>query len=302
MDGEPALAIDDHLPFLARALEEDHAANDVTARAVVPADRAAVADVFARETLVVAGLPLAAAVFRILDDDAVVDLAVEDGEQVSAGTRVLTVSGRARAILAAERTALNLLGRLCGVATLTHDFVEAGLGTGARIYDTRKTTPGWRALEKYAVRCGGGENHRSDLADAAMIKENHLYAAFGRTGPESIREAIRRCRASLPAGTVVYCEVETLEELDAAAAEKADVILLDGFELGDVRRAVQRVRALPPPRPQLEATGGVRLDTVEALASAGVTRLSAGALTRSATIRDLSLRVRRQEPLPPRSG
>jgi nicotinate-nucleotide pyrophosphorylase (carboxylating) len=292
MDDDDALDVAEHLPFLARALEEDRAENDLTARAVVPADATSVADVVARETMVVAGLPLAAAVFRILDSDAAVDLLVEDGEQVSSGTRVLTVSGRSRAILSAERTVLNLLGRLCGVATRTRAFVEAAMGTGARIYDTRKTTPGWRTLEKYAVRQGGGENHRKDLADAAMIKENHIRAAFGRTGPDAIREAIRRCRRALPPGTTLYCEVEDLAELDAALAEKADVVMVDGFDLGDVRRAVQRVRQLPPPRPALEATGGVRVETVEALAAAGVVRLSAGAITRSAGILDLSLKVR----------
>ncbi len=290
---EDALDVEEHLPFLARALEEDRAENDLTARAIVPEDARAEADVVARETLVVAGLPLAAAAFRILDSDAAVDLHVADGEEVSAGTRVLTVKGLARAILSAERTVLNLLGRLCGVATTTHAFVEAAMGTGGRIYDTRKTTPGWRALEKYAVRCGGGHNHRRDLADAAMIKENHLYAAFGKTGPESIREAIRRCRASLPAGTTIYCEVETMDELDAAIATKADVVMVDGFDVGDVRRAVQRLRQVPPPRPSLEATGGIRLETVEAVAAAGVTRLSTGAITRHAPIADLSLRLRR---------
>jgi nicotinate-nucleotide pyrophosphorylase (carboxylating) len=178
------------------------------------------------------------------------------------------------------------------VATATRALVEATAGTGARILDTRKTTPGWRELERYAVRAGGGENHRADLADAAMVKENHLRAAFGRTGPEAIREAVRRCRASLPPGTTVYCEVETLDELDAAIEARADVVMLDGFDLGDVRRAVQRLRGVPPPRPRLEATGGVRLDTAPALAAAGVPRLSTGAITRGATILDLSRRVR----------
>jgi nicotinate-nucleotide pyrophosphorylase (carboxylating) len=205
---------------------------------------------------------------------------------------VLTVTGPARAVLAGERTALNVLGHLSGVATLTRAYVEAVLATGARILDTRKTTPGWRALEKHAVRCGGGENHRLDLADAAMVKSNHLRAAFGREGPEAVREAVRRCRAALPGGTDLYVEVRTLEELDVACEEQASVVMLDNFDLGDVRRAVQRVRALPPPRPVLEATGGMRLDTVEAFAAAGVQRISVGAITKSAPAADLSLVVR----------
>jgi nicotinate-nucleotide pyrophosphorylase (carboxylating) len=292
MDDRTPLDPREHHDFLRRALAEDRAEEDLTAKAVVPADRRVAADIVAREPAVVAGLPLAAEAFRLLDPDASVDPKVEDGESVGAGTVVLAVEGRARAILSAERTALNLLGRLSGVATLTRAFVEAVLATGARILDTRKTTPGWRALEKYAVRCGGGENHRRDLADAAMIKENHLYAAFGRTGPEAIREAIRRCRESLPADTPLCVEVEDLAEAEAAAQAGAEVLMCDGFELGDLRRVVRMVRGLPGRRPIVEATGGVTLETVEAIAAAGIPRISVGRITKGAPSSDFSLRVR----------
>jgi nicotinate-nucleotide pyrophosphorylase (carboxylating) len=241
---------------------------------------------------VLAGLPLAGPVFRSLDPDADVTCHLEDGERVAAGSRVLTVRGLARAVLSGERTALNLLCHLSGVATLTAAFVEAAMATGVRILDTRKTLPGWRALEKYAVCCGGGENHRMDLADAAMVKENHLYAAFGRTGPDAIREAVTRCKAALPEGLPLYVEVENHEELEAAASAGASVLMLDGFDLGDIRRAVKTVRGLPPPRPELEVTGGVTLENVAAFAAAGAQRISIGALTHSAPALDLHLRVR----------
>jgi len=288
----PALDVEALRPFLAAALDEDRARADVTAAAVVPQDRTATADVVARGSGTLAGLALAEPVFRMLDPEAQVVLHYEDGEVVGAGSSVLTVEGRARAVLSAERTVLDVLGHLGGVATLTAAFVEATMGTGVEILDTRKTTPGWRVLEKYAVRCGGGRNHRMDLADAAMVKENHLYAAFGRTGPDAIREAARRCRTELGEGKTLYVEVESLEELDAAVEAGADVVMLDGFDLGTIRQAVRAVRSLPPPQPVLEITGGVTLETVGAYAATGVSRISIGALTHSAPHLDLSLRIR----------
>ncbi len=288
----PPLDLAAHRAFLENALEEDHARHDVTATAIVPAEARGVADVLARSTGVLAGVALAAEVFRLLDPEAAVECLAADGDLVGEGTTVLTVRGNARAILSAERTALNLLGRLGGIATLTHRFVEATMGTGVHVLDTRKTTPGMRHLEKYAVACGGGTPHRMDLEDAAMIKENHLYAAFGATGEASIREGIRRCRAALPAGKTLYVEVEDLNELDAAVEEGADVVMLDGFDLGRIREAVHRLRGRDAPRPALEITGGVRLDTIAALASAGAQRISSGALTHSAPGMDLSLRMR----------
>ena len=288
-----SLDLDALRPHLERALAEDHAQTDVTARAVVadPAQRAT-ADVFARASGTLAGLPLAEPIFRLLDPEAAVTLHYEDGERVGENAPILTVAGRARALLSAERTVLDFLGRLSGVATMTAAYVDAALGTGVQILDTRKTTPGWRTLEKYAVTCGGGINHRMDLEDAAMIKENHLYAAFGHTGPDAIREAAQRCRAALPDGRILYVEVENLAELDAAIEAGADVAMLDGFDLGLIRQAVKRVREVKPPRPKLEVTGGVTLENVGAYAASGVQRISIGALTHSAPQLDVSMRVR----------
>jgi nicotinate-nucleotide pyrophosphorylase (carboxylating) len=284
----PPLDVAEHLDLLARALEEDHARRDVTTHAVVRDDRAARAVVVAKAVGVLAGLPLVLPCFRLLDADATVESSFADGARVAPGDVVLEIGARARAILSAERTALNLLGHLSGIATLTRRFVDETEGTRAIVLDTRKTTPGLRHLEKYAVACGGGVPHRMDLEDAAMIKENHLYAAFGRTGPDSIREAVRRCRAALAPGRTLCCEVENLEELDAAVEAGADVVMLDGFDLDDVRRAVARVEAKGV---QLEVTGGVDLSTVRAIAATGVDRMSSGALTHSAPGLDLSLRV-----------
>lgn len=292
MDELPRLPLDDLAPFLERALAEDRAAEDVTARAIVPADRAAVADVIARGSGSLAGLPLAAPLFRLVDPDVALTFHQEDGEEVAAGSPVLTAEGRARSLLAAERTLLNVLGRMGGIATLTRAFVEAAMGTRARILDTRKTAPGWRVLDKYAVLCGGGHNHRMDLSDAAMIKENHLYAAFGTTGPEAIREAVARCREALPDGVDLFVEVENQAELEAAAEAGATRIMLDGFDLGTIRAAVRWVRAMPPPRPLLEVTGGVTLTNVGAYAATGVDRISIGALTHSAPVLDLAMKIR----------
>jgi nicotinate-nucleotide pyrophosphorylase (carboxylating) len=292
MPTDDALDVPAHLPLIARALEEDRAGQDVTSRAVVPAGRRVVADVKAKGHGVVAGLPLLEPVFRSLDPDVTVALHHEDGEVVGPGSVVATVTGDARAILAGERTALNLLGRLGGIASLTHRFVEAVTGTGTRILDTRKTTPGWRALEKYAVRAGGGESHRTSLADAAMVKENHLHAAFGATGPDAIREAVARCRSALAPGVSLCVEVEDDAEVEAALDAGVDVLMLDGFDLGGVRRAVRLVRSRPPPRPKVEVTGGVTVENVAAFAAAGADRVSVGALTHSAPALDVHLRIR----------
>lgn len=286
------LDVEEHLPFLARALEEDRASADVTSRALVDAEVTAVADVVAKGAGVIAGTPLVEPLFRFLDPEARVGVRTPDGERVAPGAVVLTVEGNARAILAAERTALDVLAHLSGIASLTAAFVAAVEGTGARILETRKTTPGWRVLEKYAVRCGGGSNHRLTLADAAMVKANHLRAAYGGTGPDAVREATRRLRRSLAPGVRLYVEVEDLEELEAALDERPDVVMLDNFTPEAVREAVRRAGARPPPRPEMESTGGVRLSNVRAFAEAGVGRISVGALTHSAPHLDLSLRLR----------
>lgn len=284
--------------LLERALAEDRAAEDVTTAALVTPDRRAVADLVAKAPGVICGLPLVGAVFTLLEEGARTEAFCRDGDAVEAGTRVATVEATAQAILRGERTALNLVQRLSGVATRTAAFVALAAGVG--VYDTRKTTPGWRMLEKYAVRCGGGRNHRMDLADAAMIKENHLVAAHGRTGADVLADAVRACRRRLAPGVSLYVEVESQAELEAALEAAGDrrgdvVIMLDDFDLDAIRAAVAYVAKAPPPRPQLEATGGVRLARVADLATTGVDRMSAGSLTHSAPALDLSLKIRKDE-------
>jgi nicotinate-nucleotide pyrophosphorylase (carboxylating) len=190
---------------------------------------------------------------------------------------------------------LNVLRHLSGIATLTRRFVDAVAGLPVTVLDTRKTTPGWRDLEKYAVRCGGGKNHRLRLDDGAMLKENHLLASFGRTGPAAISEAVDRLRANLPKGFPLCVEVETLEELAAVVDEGAEILMLDGFSRDDLRRAVAAVKGAKGgkgAKPLLEATGGITLETVRAIAETGVDRISVGALTHSAPALDLSIRHR----------
>ncbi|MCC7139332.1 MAG: carboxylating nicotinate-nucleotide diphosphorylase [Planctomycetes bacterium] len=279
-------------PFLARAVAEDVGAGDVTATTLVPADVRTVADLVAKADGVLAGLPLFLPTVRVLDPDAQVEPRAADGDRVVPGQVLATVRARARALLSTERTALNVLRRLSGIATLTARFVAAVAGLPVGVYDTRKTTPLWRDLEKYAVRCGGGRNHRLRLDDGAMLKENHLLAAYGTTGPAAIRDAVARLRAAVPAGLPVCVEVEDQAELEAVAGAGADVVMLDGFSLEALRRAVGWVRAQPPPRPALEATGTITLASVRAVAETGVDRVSVGALTHSAPALDLSLRHR----------
>jgi nicotinate-nucleotide pyrophosphorylase (carboxylating) len=296
---ERSLDPDAHREFLERALAEDRAADDVTTAALVDPARRAAADLVAKVPGVVCGLPLVGAVFRLLEEDAQTETFVRDGDVVEPGARVATVRASAQTILRGERTALNVVQRLSGVATRTAAFASKAGPAGVAIFDTRKTTPGWRVLEKYAVRCGGGRNHRMDLADAAMIKENHLVAAHGRTGADVLAQAVRACRERLPAGIPLYVEVESQAELEAAleaAGERRGevVFMLDDFDLDAIRAAVAFVAGTHEPRPQLEATGGVTLERVEALAATGVERLSAGSLTHSAPALDLSLKIRRE--------
>jgi nicotinate-nucleotide pyrophosphorylase (carboxylating) len=283
-----------YLPFLANALAEDLGRGDVTAGTLVPEDAQSTADLVAKADGVLAGLPLLEPAVRILDPDASVEPRAQDGERVADGQVLAVIRGRSRAILGSERTALNVLRHLSGVASLARRFVDAVAGLPVTVLDTRKTTPGWRDLEKYAVRCGGARNHRQRLDDGAMLKENHLLAAFGRTGPAPIGEAVRRLRRGLPAGVPLCVEVETLEELAAVGDEGADVVMLDGFSLEDLRRAVAWARARPR-RPALEATGGITLDNVRAIAETGVDRVSVGAMTHSAPALDLSIRHRPRE-------
>lgn len=268
------------LPVVRAALAEDLGrAGDITAQACIPADTRLTASFGARRGGVVAGLACVRLAIAELDPAAKFTPLADDGQVVSAGTSLAQVSGNARAILTAERTALNLLGRLCGIATLTQDFVDAVAGTRVRITDTRKTTPGLRALEKYAVRCGGGTNHRFGLDDAILIKDNHV-AACGSVG-----EAVRRAKAFAGHLVKVEVEVDSLVQLQEALAHDPDVIMLDNFTLDDLSEAVKIVGG----RVVLEASGGVTLETVRAIAETGVDVISVGALTHSAKVLDIGL-------------
>ncbi|MDP1738141.1 MAG: carboxylating nicotinate-nucleotide diphosphorylase [Caulobacter sp.] len=267
-------------PIVRAALAEDLGrAGDITAMACIDADAQLDADFVARKAGTVAGLACARLAVLALDPNARFEAMVEDGDTIGRGTALARVSGNARALLSAERTALNLLGRLSGVATLTRAYVEAVAGTKVRVTDTRKTTPGLRALEKYAVRCGGGTNHRFGLDDAILIKDNHVAACGG------VGEAIRRARAFAGHLVKVECEVDGLDQLAEALEAGPDVIMLDNFSLEHLRHAVE----LTAGRVVLEASGGVTLDTVRAIAATGVDVISVGALTHSASVLDIGL-------------
>lgn len=262
------------------ALAEDGAFNDITTIATVRSDRRARARLVARQAGVIAGVPFALEAFRMLDDKVSVRVDTEDGIRVRKGDSVLFISGHARAMLSAERVALNFMQRLSGIATLTCRFVDAVHGTRARILDTRKTTPGWRALEKYAVRAGGGTNHRLNLSSSVLIKDNHLVSVDGNVGV-----AVRRARELAPAGIRIEVEIESLAQAEAALEAGADILLLDNMSLDDMRACV----AMAKGRALLEASGGVTLDTVRAIAETGVDFISVGALTHSATAMNLAL-------------
>ncbi|WP_310541094.1 carboxylating nicotinate-nucleotide diphosphorylase [Phenylobacterium sp.] len=267
-------------PTVRAALAEDLGrAGDITAQACIDAD-AVMSVVFAtRQSGVVAGLACARLAILALDPKASFEAVVADGDSVEAGAVLARVTGNARAILSAERTALNLMGRLSGVATLTRAYVDKTQGTAARIVDTRKTTPGLRHLEKYAVRCGGGVNHRFGLDDAILIKDNHVAACGG------VANALKRARAFAGHLTKVELEVDSLEQLREALPHGADVIMLDNFSPEDLKKAV----ALAGDKVILEASGGVNLQTVRAIAESGVQVISVGALTHSAPVLDIGL-------------
>lgn len=266
------------------ALAEDIGSGDVTAEYFIPADRQARAFVTARSEGVVSGTALAAGVFQQVDPSLQVEVLIPDGSRVTAGALLISVAGRARSIVTAERTALNFLQRLSGVATLTALYVDLVKGTSARILDTRKTTPGYRWLEKRAVVDGGGTNHRMGLHDRAMVKDNHLVAEGGL---DAIEDAIRRLRAEKP-GIQIELEADRLEQVrDFLTMEGVDHILLDNMKPAELREAVamRGDRTLP----FLEASGGVRPDTVRAIAETGVDFISVGALTHSAPALDIGL-------------
>ncbi|HML28181.1 MAG TPA: carboxylating nicotinate-nucleotide diphosphorylase [Hyphomicrobium sp.] len=262
------------------ALDEDLGLRgDLTTNATVGADVRSDALLVARKPGVVSGLALAEAAFRELDPNCAFEIDIEDGQSVVANDTVARISGNARAILTAERVALNFMGRMCGIATLTRRYVEAVAGTKAKIVDTRKTTPGLRAFEKYAVLCGGGHNHRFGLFDAVLIKDNHIVAAGG------VAEAIKAAQSAGGHMTKIEVEVDTLEQLDIVMREKVDCVLLDNMGPTDLRSAVKMVAG----RCLTEASGGVNLDTVREIAAAGVDLISVGALTHSAPVLDLGL-------------
>lgn len=263
---------------VANALAEDlGVAGDITTKATVAAGTRASGVIAARKPGIVAGVQLAQAAFHVLDPQATFDVLIGDGGRVAAGAAIARVAGDARALLTAERTALNFLGHLSGIATLTARYVAAIAGTRARIIDTRKTTPGLRALEKLAVRAGGGVNHRFGLFDAILIKDNHIVAAGG------IAAALQRARAHAGHMVKVEIEVTTLEELEAALALAPDAVLLDNMTVSLLKAAVTKVAG----RALTEASGGVNLDTVRAIAETGVDLISVGALTHSAPVLDI---------------
>ena len=262
------------------ALEEDDAKHDITTAATVVSDRRARCRLVARQTGVISGLALAREAFEQLDKAVTIRTEHEDGTRIHPQTPVMFLSGHARGLLSAERVALNFVQRLSGVATLTARYVEAIAGTGAHILDTRKTTPAWRRLEKYAVRCGGGLNHRLYLSSGVLIKDNHLAAADG-----DIALAVKRARAVAPKGIKIEVECDRLDQVRTAIDAGVDIIMLDNMGLADLRQAVQLVDG----RAVTEASGGVKLDTVRAIAETGVNWISVGALTHSAPALDLAL-------------
>jgi len=261
------------------ALAEDVGEGDVTTEAVVDPEASGSAELLVKEPGVVCGLGLVEAVFRALDPELVVEALVEEGALVESRTAVARVSGSLRAILTGERTALNFLGRLSGIATLARRYVDEVEGSGVAILDTRKTTPGLRVLEKHAVAIGGGRNHRLALDDGVLIKDNHLRSA------DSIRDTVERARAATPFSVEVECD--TLEQVSEALAAEADAILLDNMSLDELRAAVSLARG----RARLEASGGVTLQNVRAIAETGVDEISVGALTHSARSLDVSLEL-----------
>ncbi len=267
-------------PIVRMALAEDLGrAGDITSAACVPAEARLTLAFVARKPGVLAGLACARLAIAALDPDARIDIVRRDGEALAAGDAIAVVEGGARALLAAERTALNLMGRLSGIATLTAAYVARVAGTKARIIDTRKTTPGLRALEKHAVRCGGGANHRFGLDDAILIKDNHVAACGG------VAAALRRVRAHAGHMVRIEVEVDSLAQLREALEHGPDVIMLDNFTLSDLREAV----AIAQGRVALEASGGVSLETVAEIARTGIDLISVGALTHSAPTLDIGL-------------
>lgn len=270
------------------ALAEDlGSTGDRTSLSTIPADKSATAAFVARSPGVIAGLPAAALVCSAVDAKLNFTPILADGSAVTKGTRIATVSGPLQSVLVAERTALNFLQRLSGVATLTRKFAELVAGTKAKVLDTRKTTPGWRLMEKYAVRCGGGENHRVGLYDAILIKDNHI-AGLGEPST-AVRRAVELARAYLGnAGLPVEVEVDSLGQLKQVLPVKPEIVLLDNMTTDELRACVA-LRDAVAPDVQMEASGGVNLTTIRGIAETGVDRISVGAVTHSAVALDIAL-------------
>jgi nicotinate-nucleotide pyrophosphorylase (carboxylating) len=266
-----------------RILEEDLAGGDLTTESCVDEDARAVATAVARAPLVVCGAQVFRRVFERLEPAVTFEVLQPEGRAVATGAALFRVRGLARTLLSGERTALNLVQRMSGVATTARTYAEAlPRGAHTRITDTRKTTPGLRALERYAVRVGGAHNHRNDLGSAVLIKDNHLVAAGG------IARAVERARARAPHTSRIEVEVASLAELEEAIQSRADIIMLDNFSLADVREAIARIHKLPG-RPLIEVSGGITLPRIAELAEAGVDLISVGALTHSAKAADIAL-------------
>jgi nicotinate-nucleotide pyrophosphorylase (carboxylating) len=279
----PASAVENLIDL---ALAEDVGAADLTTDAIVPAGARGTADVVLREPGVVCGLDAALAVVRRLDPEATMEVLVPEGTAATeVPVAVARIQASSRALLTAERTALNLLQRLSGIATVTHRYVDAVAGTGVDVLDTRKTAPGLRGLDRWAVACGGGRNHRAGLHDAILIKDNHVAIAGG------VRPAIRAVRERHP-GLPIEVEADTLEQLDEALAEGAETVLLDNMTMDDMREAVRRTAG----RARLEASGGITLAAIRAVAETGVDAISVGALTHSVLALDLALEVFPSQP------
>ena len=278
----PALSLPRYLveQAVATALEEDlGGVGDITTNTIIPPDAQGDASIIVRKPGVIAGLDLAAASFKSLDPDVRFTRIVEDGSKVEAGATIARIAGKTRALLTGERTALNFFGRLSGIATLTAGYVAAVEGTHAKIVETRKTTPGLRALEKYAVRCGGGTNHRFGLYDAVLVKDNHIAAAGG------LAEALNAVRTAVGHLVKIEVEVDTLDQLENVLRFPIDAVLLDNMDAGTLKRAIALVKG----RVITEASGGVTLENVGEIAKTGVDLISVGALTHSARSLDSSL-------------
>ena len=278
----PALSLPRYLveQAVATALEEDlGGVGDITTNTIIPPDAQGDASIIVRKPGVIAGLDLAAASFKSLDPDVRFTRIVEDGSKVEAGATIARIAGKTRALLTGERTALNFFGRLSGIATLTAGYVAAVEGTHAKIVETRKTTPGLRALEKYAVRCGGGTNHRFGLYDAVLVKDNHIAAAGG------LAEALNAVRTAGGHLVKIEVEVDTLDQLENVLRFPIDAVLLDNMDAGTLKRAIALVKG----RVITEASGGVTLESVREIAKTGVDLISVGALTHSARSLDSSL-------------